>query len=237
MGHVANYAYQLYERQDWVKLFGSMTQPYVEEYRPMPFSRRYVRHLPGWYAQKHPDEDWAETFAVWLTPGSNWRSTYAEWPEALAKLDYCDRIMTELRGADPIITTIDHDEDASELKSSIEEFYRYATAAGADPWPPGLDAALQAIFQDFGEVPAEEISAWPAEQLILRIERQLAADVYRWTGHFPELTRRLLRHLAERAKTLRQVYPDDREEEIVIAFTALVTSLAMNHVLRGHYIP
>ena len=74
-------------RTEWVKLFGSITQPYVEEYRPEPFSRRYVRHLPGWYAQKHPDEDWAETFAVWMTPGLDWRDEYADWPAALAKLE------------------------------------------------------------------------------------------------------------------------------------------------------
>ena len=55
--------------EEWVEHFGSITQPYLEEYRPEPFSRRFVRHLPGWYAQKHPDEDWAETFAVWMTPG------------------------------------------------------------------------------------------------------------------------------------------------------------------------
>ena len=70
MGHVINYAYKLYDLEAWVKLFGSITQPYREEYRPQPFSRRFVRHLPGWYAQKHPDEDWSETFAVWMTPGS-----------------------------------------------------------------------------------------------------------------------------------------------------------------------
>ena len=82
MGHVVNYAYQLYEREDWAAHFGSMMQPYVEEYRPKPFSRQFVRHLPGWYAQKHPDEDWAETFAVWLTPGLDWRRDYSDWPEA-----------------------------------------------------------------------------------------------------------------------------------------------------------
>ncbi len=85
MGHVVNYAYRLYEREDWVELFGPMTRPYREEYRPEPFSRRYVRHLPGWYAQKHPDEDWAETFAVWLTPGRDWRAEYSGWPEALGE--------------------------------------------------------------------------------------------------------------------------------------------------------
>src|SRR5690606_27217617 len=87
MGHVINYAYRLYDDEEWVKLFGSMTQPYLEDYRPTPFSRRYVRHLPGWYAQKHPDEDWAETFAVWMTPGDRWREDYREWPTALSKLN------------------------------------------------------------------------------------------------------------------------------------------------------
>src|SRR5882672_4128739 len=77
-GHVVNYAYRLYDEGEWVRLFGTMTQAYLEEYRPSPFSRRYVRHLPGWYAQKHPDEDWAETFAVWMTPRSQWRTDYAE---------------------------------------------------------------------------------------------------------------------------------------------------------------
>ncbi len=66
MGHVINYSYQLYNAQDWIRQFGSITQPYVENYRPEPFSLCFVRHLPGWYAQKHPDEDWAETFAIWL---------------------------------------------------------------------------------------------------------------------------------------------------------------------------
>ena len=99
MGHVVNYAYRLYDDEEWVEQFGSITQPYVEEYRPEPFSRRYVRHLPGWYAQKHPDEDWAETFAVWMTPGLDWRTEYGGWPEALAKLEYCDRTHGRAPGA------------------------------------------------------------------------------------------------------------------------------------------
>ena len=238
MGHVVNYAYKLYEQAEWTKVFGSITQPYLEEYHPAPFSRRYVRHLDGWYAQKHPDEDWAETFAVWMTPGFDWRARYAGWPEALAKLEYCDRTMAELNQRDPLVTTIDHDEDASELHSSVEEFYRESERAGKAAFPPGLDGALQAIFDDYVELcESSGIEGRSAHELILRIERQLVADVYRWTGHFPEAVRPLVRHLADRAKELSQVYPADKESSAVIAFTALVTSLAMNHVLRGHYLP
>lgn len=239
MGHVVNYAYKLYDQEEWIKHFGSITQPYAEDYRPEPWSQRYVRHLPGWYAQKHPDEDWAETFAVWMTPHSNWRSAYADWPEARAKLEYCDRTMAVLNQRDPEVTATELDEDVSELTDSLEDYYREEPAGPDDTLPPGLDGALQAIFEDFGE--PEDLSSKaprrPAAELILRLERDLVANVYRWTGHFPEPTRQLVHHLAERARQLQQVYPADRETTVAVALTTLITSLAMNHVFRGSYVP
>ena len=134
MGHVVNYAYHLYEQEDWVKHFGSITQPYLEAYRPEPFSRRFVRHLPGWYAQKHPDEDWSETFAVWMTPNIDWRHEYGAWPEALAKLEYCHHTMLTLANREPLVTADDLDQDVSALSYSIEEYYRQsATAEHSSP--------------------------------------------------------------------------------------------------------
>src|SRR5207302_1575206 len=106
--------------------FGSMTRPYEEEYRPRPFSREYVHHLPGWYAQKHPDEDWSETFAVWMTPGIDWRTQYAKWPGALRKLEYCDRVMRDVLDREPVITNVALDQDVTSLGLSLEQFYREA---------------------------------------------------------------------------------------------------------------
>jgi hypothetical protein len=233
MGHVVNYAYRLYDQEEWVRHFGSITQPYEEEYRPQPFSRRYVRHLPGWYAQKHPDEDWAETFAVWLTPSSDWRAAYAHWPTALAKLEYCDRTMAALKGRDPLVVEQDPDEDVGALAYSADEFYRTQTADGME-LPPGLDGALQALFEKADGV---EGPRKPASELIRRLERELLANVYRWTGHFPERTRNLLRQLARRADERKQVVADERERETVVAFTTFVTALAMNYVHNGTYLP
>src|SRR5205807_2035301 len=133
---------------EWTRLFGSIEAPYVEEYRPEPFSRRFVRHLPGWYAQKHPDEDWAETFAVWMTPGRDWRVEYAGWPEALAKLNYCDRAMAELAEREPLVTATDPDEAVDAMDYSLEEYYR--PAGGGGEFPPELDGALRTIFEDLG---------------------------------------------------------------------------------------
>jgi hypothetical protein len=238
MGHVVNYAYRLYEDEDWVKHFGSMTQPYLEEYRPEPFSRHYVRHLPGWYAQKHPDEDWSETFAVWMTPRLDWRAEYGDWPAALAKLEYCDRMMQALAERDPLVTADEVDEDVSQLAYSVEEYYRQGhTILGQ--FPRGLDGALRAIFEDL-DVPEDapaDIPRKPASALIRQFERDLMANVYRWTGHFPEYTRALLRHLAERADGLKQVYPESLEATALLALTTLVTALATNYVRHGTYLP
>jgi hypothetical protein len=237
MGHVVNYAYLLYDREDWVKTFGTITQPYEEEYRPEPFSRRFVRHLPGWYAQKHPDEDWAETFAVWMTPGRDWRADYADWPEAMAKLRYCDRLMAALNDRDPPVTTVETEEAADEWELSLDEFYGALPAVPSEI-PPGLDGALRTIFEDYGsEEGSPGVPRHRASALIRRLEHDLLAHVYRWTGHFPERTRPLLRHLAARADELNQVYPEGQELAATVALTTLVTALAMNHVHRGSYAP
>lgn len=237
MGHVVNYAYKLYDQEDWVKLFGSITQPYLEDYRPQPFSRRFVRHLPGWYAQKHPDEDWSETFAVWMTPSRDWRREYAQRPAALAKLEFCDRIMQRLQNVDPLVSATDLDEDVNELGYSLKDYYKNATADGEPS--AGLDGDLRAIFDDLAAENGQQASSptSPAGPLIRRLERQLMADIFRWTGHFPERTRGLVRHLALRADALNQVYPKAQEAEAIVSVTILVTSLAMNYVHRGSYFP
>jgi hypothetical protein len=235
LGHAVNYAWRLYDREDWLRHFGAITQPYEDDYTPEPFSRRHVRHLPGWYAQKHPDEDWSETFAVWITPGSNWRSEYAGWPVALAKLQFCDRLMQELGATIPPVTDDELDEDVAELDYSLEEFYQSDDDLGDDV-PPGLDGALRAIFGDLGRRTGQEAPR-PAADLMRRLERGLMANVFRWTGHFPERTQVLLRHLEERAQTLGLGYDPSREESARLAITTFVTALAMNHIHRGSYLP
>ena len=186
MGHVVNYAYQLYDNEEWIKHFGSMTQPYEDDYRPQPFSKRFVRRLPGWYAQKHPDEDWAETFAVWMTPNADWRTAYADWPEAFAKLQFCDRIMAELNQRDPLVTLT----ELEEITLTLEEYYQTLPHV-EEKIPPGLDGAMQTIFEnaDCQEMRAKRCV--PAAQLLQKMETDLVANIYRWTGHFPERTRPL----------------------------------------------
>ena len=239
MGHVVNYAYRLYDEEEWVKQFGSITQPYGEEYRPEPFSRRYVRHLPGWYAQKHPDEDWAETFAVWMTPGLDWRKEYGGWPVAAAKLAYCERDdggdpgpraggdrrrAGRGRGRDRVLAGPVLPRRPVGPRRHAARARRRAAARSSRTWA--------------GRRACRSTSRCArADALIRRLEPELMANVFRWTGHFPERTRVLLRYLAERAGAPAAGLRADRETTAIVALTTLVTGLAMNYVQRGSYLP
>lgn len=230
MGHVVNYAYRLHERPEWTSLFGPISAPYVEEYQPVAFSREFVRHLPGWYAQKHPDEDWAETFAVWMTPESDWRSAYDAWPIAMDKLRYCDRTMNELVGVPPLVTADELDEDVSDIAYSLNDYHAIPPTS-VDREGGWIDGALRSIFEDLGAPEGrapDDSPRRPASDLIRRIERDVASEVFRWTGFFPERSRPILQRLAERADALGQVYPHEAESSAIIGVTALVAALASN---------
>src|SRR5215208_6799456 len=125
-GHAFNYAYELYKTDEWREIFGPFRRPYRDHYSYVPFSKNYVRHIAGWYAQKHPDEDFAETFAVWLTPRSNWREKYKNWP-AMKKLQYVDRICRDLGSKPPVRPLGDTDFTVEDMEETIEEFYRETT--------------------------------------------------------------------------------------------------------------
>ena len=145
-GHIVQHAYALHRRRKWQEMFGRSSTPYPESYRPNPNSRNFVQHLPRWYAQSHPDEDFAETFAIWLTPRINWRQRYAEWPGALAKLEYVDRLMGEIAGARSGLTRRLEVDPAHRLNRTLAEHYEQKLAWYAVDTDTRYDRDLQRIF-------------------------------------------------------------------------------------------
>lgn len=146
-GHAIDNAYRLHRRKRWRDLFGSFSDPYPDSYRPRPNSRKFVQHLSGWYAQAHPAEDFAETFAVWLTPGYPWRRRYAGWP-ALEKLEYVDELMREIADEVPPVRTRRHVESLRELKITLREHYEQKRSHYAVEWPAYYDRDLRRIFAE-----------------------------------------------------------------------------------------
>lgn len=126
-GHAINYAYRLWKEPGWKDTFGSFSRPYREVFYPNPWSRRFVRHINSYsygytYAQKHPDDDFAETFAVWLTPRSGWRRKYQDWP-ALEKLKYVDRLMKTICLQEAKCRSQKRFRPLSKLTMSLAQYY------------------------------------------------------------------------------------------------------------------
>lgn len=234
MGHVVNYAYRLYATEEWTQLFGPMSRPYTEHYRVVPFSTDFVRHLPGGYAQKHPDEDWAETFAVWMTPGLDWRARYGDSPGALAKLEACERMIAALREREPDVTDTDIDDDASGIHTTLQEYYG-SVDADEVVIPRSLDGDLQAIFARRGAVEGEQRTG-EAALLLRRQQDSLVRSVYRWTGVDPASLYPLVEHLARRAHALQLDYTLVERDAILVELSGFLTTLAMNYVYTGKFI-
>jgi len=221
-GHAFNYAYVLYEDEEWHRTFGPYSRPYCDNYRPNPFSRDYVRHIAGWYAQKHPDEDFAETFAVWLDPDSNWREEYQGTP-ALAKLEYVDRIAKRIGAQKPKVQPRKRDAPVEEMRYTVSDYYSHRTDTTRLQIPRWFDGDLKQLFEtDGGE---GHVAAAP----ILREKRHdLITEVAYWTGVEMGVVRSLVDHLLDRVGALDlQVIESDRQR-YVISFIAMVTTLAMN---------
>lgn len=244
MGHVVNYAYRLYARPEWTRIFGSMSRPYTEDYHVVPFSSDFVRHLPGGYAQKHPDEDWAETFAVWMTPKLDWRELYQDSPGALQKLEYCARTMDALQGVAPEVTSTAVDYDTREIKATVQEFYE-AIDLGEAKIPRSLDGDLVLIFAPLASEVAPEGATMAGQSpgrlgdaalLLKRHGPFLANSVYRWTGVDPSLITSLIAHLRKRAAALQLQYPLSERDSILVALSGFLTALAMNYQYKGKFV-
>ncbi len=232
-GHAFNYAYELYDAPEWIELFGPFDRPYVESYAPVPFSRRYVRHIAGWYAQKHPDEDFAETFAVWLTPRSNWRRKYAGWP-ALRKLEYVDRMARELARVEPkrALSRALAELPVDQMTERLEEFYRRTVP---DEAPNIADLVPDAELEDiFDPGPARDGFS-PAGALFSAHGKALVDKIAYWTGIRRSLAKKLVEQMARRARELDLQVAAGRETQQLIEATVLATTLAMNYLQRGKF--
>jgi hypothetical protein len=228
-GHTMSTAYRLHYRKRWRELFGRVSQPYPASYQPKPYSRGYVVHLARWYAQAHPAEDFAETFAVWLRPGARWRQEYKGWP-ALHKLQYVDELMKEIAGVTPPMRSRCKVEPLSQLRYTLREHYRRKHRLYADEWPEFMDRELKRLFSAHSKY-AEN----PTAAAFLRTVRpQIRNLVAEWTGVPAYTIDQVLRDMIDRCKELKLRLARPQREARNHAML-MVTVQTMNYLLRGHY--
>ena len=230
-GHAFTYAYRLHKSPEWKQLFGPFRRPYRDNYRPSPFSRDYVRHLPGWYAQKHPDEDFAETFAVWLTPRSNWRKRYRGW-KALEKLRYLDRLARKVGKLDPPRRRGDTDITVDEMEMAVGDFYHQASSEEVAVTELAPESDLRDIFP----VSKRRKQARPAAEFLREHRKSVIDKVAQWTGAQRPLIKALVGTIEDRAGKLDLRVDASRQAEHLAELTAYTTALVMTYVTKGKFI-
>lgn len=198
-GHAIDTAYRLHRRKQYRELFGPYSSPYPEFYQPKPFSRSYVQHLDMWYAQSHPAEDFAETFAVWLRPRSRWRQQYEGWG-ALKKLEWVNQVMRELKGVRPPLRSRQHVEPLRELKMTLREHYKQKRMHYLeDDWPEVYDSDLRKLFSDDPKYRRNQTAA----SFLRQIKPELRQRVARWTGEYQYIIEQVIVDVIDRCQELK----------------------------------
>lgn len=228
-GHAISYAYRLQRKKKWQQHFGLASTEEEDTYRPRPYSRSYVIHLPDWYAQSHPDEDWAETFAVWLTPGEEWRERYQGW-KALKKLQYTDDLMKSLAGKPPVNNPTFRVRDYNFLNLKLKTYYARKRKAYAAFFPDVYDKDLEVLFPARDSNEASET----ASRFLRRRRRQIISAVAKWSSEHKFRIDQLIKKITKRCDELHlRVNPGDPNLELQVA--TYFTSLTMNYLFTGHF--
>jgi hypothetical protein len=227
--HAYSYAYQLYKKKKWQQTFGLASTEETEFYRPRPYSRSYVVHLDDWYAQSHPDEDFAETFAIWLTPGLDWRERFQGW-KALQKLEYLDELIRSLAGKLPVQLPEYRVADYDCLNIKLKTYYTRKRKLYEDSYPDFYDNDLNQLFAAGPEVNNRmKASVWLRQR-----RRQLMDSVCQWTNEKKYRVNKLLARLIDRCDQLDlYIKADDAQQNLRVS--AYITTLVMNHLFTGKF--
>jgi Putative zinc-binding metallo-peptidase len=225
-GHVLQHSFQLHRRRRWQQLFGPSSIRYPRYYRPNPASKHFVQHLRLWYAQSHPDEDFAETFAVWLRPRASWRTRYAGWP-AIKKLEYVDALMGEIATERPFLTHRLRVDPLNRLTDTLGEHYKKKQDLYAFDTPKTYDRDLQRLFASGPRYRRSQA----ASTFIRHNRARLRELVSKWTGEYQLTLDALLDDMIVRCREL-DLRAVGSERRLVAEFTVLLTAKTM-HALFG----
>ena len=228
-GHAVDNAYKLRLRRRRQQLFGPSYLEYPNYYTPKPYSKSFVLHLDSWYAQSHPDEDFAETFAVWLNPVSDWRTRYTEWP-ALKKLEYMDALMTDI-GAKPMLVSSRRKlEPLHALRQTLRAHYERKRRHYGVEHPHFYDRDLRRLFSA-----APEFSGnIKAARFIARVRKDVRRMVSAWTGEYQYTIDQVLESMITRSKEM-DLRLKRSEESTKSDFLVMLTVQTMNYLHSGRH--
>ena len=223
-GHALSYAYDLHKRRSWQRVFGHSSEAYDETYRFRPYSKGFVRHLDYYYAQYHPDEDFVETFAVWLTPGLDWRKKYAGW-KALDKLEFVDKLMAGIAGKPPLRASGRQLWKVSAIRSTLKRYYQKRRVVEAEDFPQFHDDNLRRMFSE-GKAKGETRHA--VAKLLQSHRKALLSAVSDWSGERRFMVNEVYKAVLQRSRALRLV-TEEADTVAMLRLATYLTTLMMNY--------
>ena len=225
-GHAFDTAYRLRRKRRWQKVFGKSGRRYPDSYRARPESRKHVLHLEWWYAQSHPVEDFAETFAVWLTPRSRWRTVYEDWP-VLKKLEFVDEIAAEVSEYPAPVRSRARPERLNQLKKTLRRHYRERRERYGVDLPDFYEMQLERIF-----APGKSGSRESASAFLRRVGPDLRTRVVKMTGSHPYTVDQFLNDMIARARKLK-LKRTRAERSVTLEAAILLAAQVMGYVSGG----
>jgi len=235
-GHCFDHTYRFSKRRKWQKIFGSPDEEYAPEtYHPKPYSKSFVQHLDNWYAQAHPDEDFAETFAVWLgcdaDSAIDWRKQYRNWPGALQKLEYIEELAQEAKTLRPFRTRGNLPCMAIKSKMTLQRYYARRKKENATDYPDFYDGDLKNIFNGEQSLNKKEFGA---ARFLKRRHKSIVDSVSFWSGEkkFPIET--LIKKFVARCETL-DLRIGKSEEDTLLNLSAYLATLVNHYLFTGKF--
>ena len=229
VGHAIENAFRLRLRKKRKLIFGKSSEPYPEFYSPRPYSKSFVLHLDPWYAQSHPDEDFAETFAIWLTPHSDWQTRYQGWP-ALKKLEYMEQLMQEIAGQSPPVTNLEELDPIESISKTLGEHYEERRLKYGKEHPSFYDKDICVLFSAHSDFKKNKSAA----QFIRGKKRYLRSVVSYWTGIYQYTIDKVLDAIIERCIHL-DLKLIVSEEATLQQLVVLLTVQTMNYLHSGRH--
>lgn len=231
-GHCFDHCYRFSKRKKWHQVFGSPSKEYAPEtYRPQPYSKSYVKHLDGWYAQAHPDEDFAESFAVWLDPQRDWKKEYSRWPVALGKLEYIEQLANESQKLKNMAEVGRWPCHVANLTSTLEKYYQKRRREQADDYPDFYDSDLNKIFNGDKNLSKRDFSA----ARFMKRQRKFIVATVAWATSERKFTiDSLVKRLTERCEKL-ELRLGKSETLTTMEVASFLTSLVTNYLFTGKF--
>jgi hypothetical protein len=228
-GHAMDTAFRLHRRRKYRETFGNYSDPYPEYYRPRPRSKNFVLHLEPWYAQSHPAEDFAETFAVWLTPRSRWREEYKGW-SALKKVKLVDELMDNISGTSAKIKSRAKVDPLHRITKTLREHYEEKHACYSTDSPSRFDDDLKKLFPQIPESRKSKTAA----SFLTRNRAEFSRCIAQWTGEYRYNINQVLREMIERCRIMN-LRVSENETELKQNTLLMLTVHTMNYLHGAHH--